>query len=152
MRANYLGFAVFTMFCQSGSVFAEQRVQIAFGSEYTCKEGDARLIVYSCKPTYTFEACDVQFLNRAAPGGLGARDNSFRRERLEATLASWQCRIEGQAVNMSPRREGLPGEAFFNGHWFNVTIIEERGGQVHVRDEAGAENWMDSSRVRGRVE
>ncbi len=57
----------------SGAALSAERARLVFGQPYSCSGGAQRLIVRSCKPTYTFETCDVQYLNTYAPNSLGAQ-------------------------------------------------------------------------------
>lgn len=126
---------------------AEDRAQIVFNSQYQCQNGN-RLVVYACKMTYDFETCDVQYMNPAAPGGLGARDNHVNRTSLEKTLAGWQCSVPGCVSNVGPQAAGVPGQALWLGNWYDVAVLDRRGGKVLVRFSGGSESWLDSSAVR----
>lgn len=55
---------------------------LKFNAPYSCP-GPSRLIVIGCKGTDDFDQCDVQYLNDAAPNGLGARLQVYRQTLVE---------------------------------------------------------------------
>ncbi len=138
---------VVTAICTAKSSYSAPRAQIEFGSEYSCNSGQTRFIVKSCKPIYTFETCQVQYLNAAAAGGLGAQVD-VRREMVEANLQG--CTIAGKAVAVSNQQEGEPGEARWLGTWYDVRVLDRKAGKVHVRFSSGTEDWLDAALVRAK--
>lgn len=70
---------------------------------------------------YTFETCDVQYLNAAAPNGLGAQLD-MRRETLERSFEG--CTVKGQQVGVANQGDGEPGQALQLGTWYDVKILE----------------------------
>ena len=135
------------MLSVSGSyVRAQGRAQITFGQEYRCSGGSQRFVVRSCKPVYTFETCDVQYLNSAAANGLGARVD-LRKETLEASLGT--CTVAGKVVQSTAPPSGQPGQALYLGTWYDVTVLGRSGDKIRVRWSSGTEDLMDANKVRG---
>lgn len=125
---------------------AQKKADVVLGSEYTCNGGQTRFVVKACKQVYTFEQCDVQYLNAAAPNGLGAL-TQMRKEMLESSLSG--CTVAGAAVATKAVAEGTPGQAQYLGTWYDVKVLERRAGKVRVRWSTGTEDWMDEKKVRG---
>ncbi len=125
--------------------FAEKNAKLIFGSEYSCANGSVRFVIKSCKPVYTFETCEVQYLNSAAPNGLGAKIEN-RRDAMEKYVVG--CTVAGAPVGAAEEQKGEPGQALRLGTWFDVRILGESGGKIHVRSTSGAEDWLDRSLVR----
>ncbi|GAC1422063.1 MAG: hypothetical protein NVSMB62_17510 [Acidobacteriaceae bacterium] len=125
--------------------YAGTQSNIVFGSEYACNGGQTHFVIKACKKVYTFEQCDVQYLNSAAPGGLGAL-TQVRREMLESSLNG--CMVGGTATGARVAQEGKPGQAQYLGTWYDVRILEHSDGKSKVRWGSGTEDWMDDSKVR----
>lgn len=143
MHARLTGAVLCLLF--TTAAHAEGRAHLVFGKEYTCNNGDTHLIVKKCAPLYTFQSCDVQYLNAYSPNGLGALVQ-MHQEDVEHSLA--KCTIGGAAVQTHAEDAGHAGQALYLGTWYDVKILERVGNKIRVRWSSGTEDLLDASSVR----
>ncbi len=129
----------------TSAAHAEPRTQLLLGQEYSCNGGQTRVIVKSCKRLYTATSCELQYLNAAAPSGLGALIDE-RQENLERNLAA--CTVGGKVAAVSEAATGRPGQAQRLGTWYDVAVLRQEGGEVRVRWAGGSEDFMPADKVR----
>lgn len=77
---------------------------LQFNVPYSCP-GPSRLVVLGCKGTADFDLCDVQYLNAAAPKGLGALTQGYRKTVTEQ-LAVCSAPDGSAPASASPARQG----------------------------------------------